>query len=182
MSGKTENHLCDKIWLPQEAETRPGKAEPCSPVYVMWVTAPNASQPQTPCAAAAQSCCRACYRIAQPTLRTLGQCMFGIAMLFIIAGIALCIWGYVGTPIRPFQIFGPVCVGIGLLIYVVGCVLCCRQFPAFERTLQKKAQQENARKAVELLGKAEVIDWIHGEPEVYEQFRLVAAKVLNNHG
>jgi hypothetical protein len=87
------------------------------------------------------------------------------------------------TPLLPsLQIFGPVCVGVGLLIYVAGCVLCCREFPAFERTLARKAQQEHARQAVQLLAKPDVIDWIQGEPEVYDQFRLVAAKILNNHG
>ena len=179
----TTNHLCDKIWVPQDGvEATVGKGETCQPMYVMWVTAPSSTQPQTLCTAAARSFWRYFYCVAQPALRSLGQCMFGLAILFIIAGIALCIWGYVGTPIRPFQIFGPVCIGIGLLIYIIGCLLCCREYPAFEKTLQKKVQQEKARRAVELLGKPEVIEWIQGEPELYDDFRIVATKMLNNHG
>ena len=110
----TKNHLCDKIWVPEEGNSpTPGQPDPCKPIHVMWVTAPS-TQPQSPCTAAAAKFWRHFYRLAQPTLQTLGQCMFGLAMLFIIAGIALCIWGYVGTAIRPFQIFGPVCIGMSI--------------------------------------------------------------------
>ena len=140
---------------------------------LMWVTT-SPTQPQSLCA----SCWRHFYRLAQPTVRTLGQCMFGIAMLFIMTGIALCIWGFVGDSIKPFQIYGPVCIGAGFFIYIIGCVLCCREYPAFERILHKKARQEKTRRAVDLLGDKDVVEWIQNEPEVYD-FREVATRILH---
>lgn len=101
----------DKIWVPEEGSSPAvGQPDPCQPVHVMLVTAkPN--QPESPGTAADRSFCRQCYKVAIPVLGLMGQCMFGLAMLFIVAGIALCIWGYVGTSITPFQIAGPICIG-----------------------------------------------------------------------
>lgn len=148
-----------------------------APKAFMWVTScPN--EPKSPM----RSCWRHLYQVALPTLRTLGQCMFGFAMLFIIAGIALCIWGYVGTAIKPFQIFGPLCIAIGCLIYVSGCILCCREYPAFERTLQRKAREEKTRRSIDFLGTPEVIEWIQTEPEVFEEFREISTRILYHHG
>ena len=103
--------LMDKVWVPQEGPSvGPGQPDSCKPAHVMWVTA-NTTQPTSPCTGAAKACCRHCYKFAIPALGLLGQCMFGIAMLFIISGVALCIWGYAGTSILSFQIAGPICIG-----------------------------------------------------------------------
>ena len=103
-------------------------------------------------------------------------------MLFIIAGIALCIWGYLGTAIRPFQIFGPVCIGVGIAIYVLGCILCCREYPEYERSLRETERQEKVRRALKTMSEKEAIEWIQQEPEVYDDFRQLAMQILNNHG
>ena len=124
-----------------------------------------------------------CWRtVWPPTLRTIGQCLFGLAMMCIIAGIALCIWGYLGEAIRPFQIFGPVCIGGGLVIYVIGCILCCREYPSYEKNLIEAERQEKARKALNTLAQKEVIEWLQGEPDLYEEFRQISAQILNTHG
>lgn len=143
----------------------------------MWISS-EPLKPETQCASA----WRCFYRFAQPTLRTMGQCMFGLAMLIIIAGIALCIWGYVGAAIVQFQVLGPVCIGIGVLIYVVGCIMCCREYPAFEKALRVKAKQEKTRRAIELLADREVVEWIQEEPELYQQFKFVSDTIIQQHG
>ncbi len=102
--------------------------------------------------------------------------------MFLIAGIALCIWGYLGTAIPPFQIFGPVCIGIGIAVYIVGCILCCRDSPAYEQNLKEAERQEKARRAIKTLKQKEVIEWLQGEPEVYEDFKQLAIQVLNANG
>ena len=105
--------------------------------------------------------------------------MFGVAMLLIMAGIALCIWGYVGEDIRPFQIFGPVSIGVGFVIYFIGCLLCCREYTAFEKSVQQRAKREKARKALQLLSDNEVVQWIQSEAEMYEDLKQVASQILS---
>ncbi|ELU01264.1 hypothetical protein CAPTEDRAFT_224312 [Capitella teleta] len=147
----------------------------CSSAH-MWVSSVRPKNNES------SSCCSGCARMLRPTLQALSQCMFGLAMLFLISGIALCIWGYVGTAIRPFQISGPVCIGAGCLIYVSGCVLCCRETPAFERTLERKAREDRTRRAIEVLAGSDVIDWIQSEPELYEDFRELSTRILHHPG
>ncbi len=103
-------------------------------------------------------------------------------MLFLIAGIALCIWGYLGTAIRQFQIFGPVCIGIGAVVYIIGCILCCRDYPDYEHNLKETERKEKARQAMKTLKQKEVIEWMQGEPEVYEEFKQLAIQILNTNG
>ena len=146
---------------------------------LMW----EASHPPvSQCTSAFLLFCRSIYRLWKPTLRTVGQCLFGLAMLFLIAGIALCIWGYLGTAIRPFQIFGPVCIGIGVVIYIIGCILCCRDYPDYEHNLKENEKKEKARQAIKILKQKDVIEWIQGEPEIYDEFKQLASQVLNTHG
>ena len=62
----------------------------------------------------------------------ISQLLFVVAMIFLLAGVAMCIWGYLGIAIRPFQIFGPACIGAGFSVYLFGCLLCCRHRSAYE--------------------------------------------------
>ena len=135
------------------------------------------------CPGDGQTLCTSCYRrlysVAQSLLPIFGQCMFGVAMLLIMAGIALCIWGYVGEDIRPFQIFGPVSIGVGFLIYFVGCLICCREYSAFERNAKERAKREKARRGLDILADEDIVQWIQNEPEMYDDFKQVAAQILN---
>ena len=103
-------------------------------------------------------------------------------MLLIITGIALCIWGYLGTAIRPFQIYGPVCIGAGLAVYVLGCILCCREYPNYERRLAEQRKHEVVRRALDTLKDRDMISWLQGEPELHEEFRQIAKEIINDHG
>ena len=121
----------------------------CSlPIHsLMW----EASHPQiSPCTTFLLSC-KAFCRFCKPSLRTVGQCLFGLAMLFLIAGIALCIWGYLGTAIRPFQIFGPVCIGIGVVVYIIGCLLCCKEYPDYNAKLKETRSKAHVTEAIKNL-------------------------------
>lgn len=153
--------------------------KPSFPDPLMWE---HKHPPVSQCTSAVLLFCRSLYRLWKPTLRTVGQCLFGLAMLFLIAGIALCIWGYLGTAIRQFQIFGPVCIGIGVVVYIIGCILCCRDYPDYELNLKETERQEKARQAMKTLKQKEVIEWIQGEPEVYDEFKELAIQILNTHG
>ena len=103
-------------------------------------------------------------------------------MLFLIAGIALCIWGYLGTAIRPFQIFGPVCIGIGVVVYIIGCLLCCKEYPDYNAKLKETRSKAHVTEAIKTLKQTEMIQWIQTEPEVYEEFKELAIQVLNTNG
>ena len=146
---------------------------------LMWE---DSHPPVSQCTSAFLLFWRSIYRLWKPTLRTVGQCLFGLAMLFLIAGIALCIWGYLGTAIRPFQIFGPVCIGIGVIVYIIGCLLCCRDYPDYEHNLKESERKEKTRQAIKTLKQKDVIEWMQGEPEIYEEFKQLAVQVLNTHG
>ena len=103
-------------------------------------------------------------------------------MLFLIAGIALCIWGYLGTAIRLFQILGPVCIGIGIVVYIIGCILCCKEYPDYDVKLRETHRKAHIKEAIKTLKQTGVIQWIQGEPEVYEEFKELAMQVLNTNG
>ena len=119
------------------------------------------------------------YRILVPTLKVFGQCMLGLAIILILIGVALCIWGYVGEPIRPFQIFGPLCIAIGLLIYISGCIMCCRKHPTCSRTLGDKVKKERIQEAITLLMDGGIISYIQKEPDLLEDFKEVTSRVLD---
>ena len=126
--------------------------------------------------------CKAFCRFCKPTLRTVGQCLFGLAMLFLIAGIALCIWGYLGTAITPFQLFGPICIGLGIVIYVIGCILCCKEYPDYDTKLKESQRKEAVTEALKTLKQVSLIQWMQGEPEIYEEFKELATRILNTNG
>ena len=128
------------------------------------------------------SCCQPICRIFRPVYRIFSQCIFGFAMLFIIIGVALCIWGYIGEKIRAFQILGPSLIGSGLLVYVIGCVLCCKDYPVFAKKLQEKHRREKTDKILQFLSRPEVINYLRSEPKAYSEFKILSNKILNNHG
>ena len=100
-------------------------------------------------------------------------------MLFLIAGIALCIWGYLGTAIRSFQICGPASIALGVLLYIVGCALCCKEYPEYDVRQQQAQRKETVVQAIKTLRQPAVVQWIQGEPDVYEDFKNLAVQVLN---
>ena len=186
-SEVTVNHAAamhEQVWVPRQTPRAPpapsrgggGGGGARETQYTMLVSTSSSRGAST----SPSPCCRLLWRAAGPALRVLGQCMYGLAMLTIIAGIALCIWGYVGTPIRQFQIVGPLCIAVGVLVYVMGCVLCCREFPAFDRTLKRREKEEKIRQAVDLLGQAEIIEWIRSDPQLYNELRTKTSRVLKH--
>ena len=102
-------------------------------------------------------------------------------MLFLIAGIALCIWGYLGTAIRSFQIFGPVSIGLGIVIYIIGCILCCKEYPD-DIKLKETQEREAVTEALNTLKQPGVLQWMQSDPEICEEFKDLATKVLNING
>ena len=139
---------------------------------IMWVTT---SQTDT---TLWTKCLRHIHRHAEPTLRTCGQCMFCFAMLLVLSGIALCIWGFVGEPIYIFQIVGPTCIGCGFLIYFLGCMLCYRKHPQFERSIRIRSQNEKTRQIIDFLKNKDAVEIIQNGPNVLEDFREIASKII----
>ena len=112
-----------------------------------------------------------------PKFRFCGQCIFGLAIVFILAGIAFCIWGYLGVAIRPFQVSGPVCIGLGLLIYVVDCVLCWRGRQP-DGGGGQNADEDSLRTTIALLAKPGTAERIRSEPQLHEYFQRVSETIL----
>ena len=140
----------------------------------IWVTRPI--RPASPF----QTCCGRVYRIfLEPFFYAAGQCAFGIAMLSIITGVALCIWGYMGSSNDPFKIAGPLCIGIGVLIYVVGCFVCCGECSRYEKALAQRALENKTTSVLDHLAKDEVIRWMQSDQRVYEEFRQLSSSILD---
>ena len=147
---------------------------PSNSGVAIWVTTP--SKPKNPL----QSCfARIHIVLIQPFFYACGQFAFGFAMISIIAGIAMCIWGFVGSSIRPFQISGPLCISVGILIYIIGCFVTCGEFSHFQKALTQKALQDRTTHALNHLAKEEVIKWIQTEHETLEEFRQLSLVILN---
>ncbi len=142
---------------------------------VMWVSSPATPEGRWD----SVRVCLARARGYLPGVKTVGQCLFGLAMLLLMAGIALCIWGFVGTAIPPFQIAGPLCLGIGLLIYAMGCVLCCRERPVFSGRLEKEALRHQTRQALRVLERDDVIRLIQDDPSMYSDFRQLSHGIFH---
>ena len=140
----------------------------------LWDT--EQSEPQT----SLKSRCTKLYAgFLKPFFYATGQCTFGMAMISIIAGITMCIWGFAGSSIRIFQIAGPLCITAGVLIYVIGCFVCCGECSHLERALAQKALKNKTTNVLGYLAKEEVIRWIQTEQKIFEEFRQVSVAILN---
>ena len=67
-------------------------------------------------------------------------------------------------------------------MYIIGCILCCGDYPDYEHNLKESERKEKARQAIKTLKQKDVIEWMQGEPEIYEEFKQLAVQVLNTHG
>ena len=139
-----------------------------------WV--PTSSELHNPL----QTCCARIYIVLlKPFFYASGQFAFGFAMISIITGIAMCILGFVGSSIRPFQIAGPLCISVGILVYIIGCLVSCGEFSYFQNALTQKALHDRTTHALNHLAKEDVIKWIQTEHETLEEFRQLSLVILN---
>ena len=125
-------------------------------------------------------CTRLYTGFLAPFFYSTGQCGFGLAMISIIAGVTLCIWGFAGSSTRAFQIAGPLCITAGVLIYIIGCFVCCGECSNLENALAQKALENKTTNALGYLAKEEVIRWIQTEQNIFEEFRQVSVAILNS--
>ena len=100
-------------------------------------------------------------------------------MISIVAGVTMCTWGYFGSSIRAYQIAGPLCIGVGALIYIIGCFVCCGKCLQFENALAHNTLKNRATAALNHLTKEEVIKWVQTERKVLESFQRLSSAVLD---
>ena len=115
-----------------------------------------------------------------PRLNAVGQCAFGIALLSITVGIYLCVWAFLGSSSLPLRIAGPICVRVGILIYVARCFVYCGECTHFHRAMSQNALESKTRDTLSHLATENVIKWIQSEQRILEEFRNLSSIILDN--
>ena len=100
-------------------------------------------------------------------------------MISVVAGATMYTSGYFGNSIRAYQIAGPLSIGVGILIYIIGCFVCCGKCLQFENALAHKSLKNKTTAALNHLAKEEVIKLVQTEQKVLEQFRRLSTAILD---